>query len=185
MLKLVDSDSLTPKMVRRSKSAHAALTSDAHYFSEPEFDVSSSCTYHVISTCIPHLSVLVRTIYLHVYSTSLSLYAPSISTCKPHLSVPVHTPVPVRTPVSVRTPVPVLTPVSLFLVTPACTSVLHACFAACCKAFASLLGFVGADIPVVIYDACGLTAFSILLSLLYRDMCCSVISFACTCFDFS
>ncbi|XP_067944042.1 coiled-coil domain-containing protein AGAP005037-like isoform X2 [Watersipora subatra] len=42
MLKLVDSDALTPSTVRRSHSAHSSLTTDAHYFSEPEFDMESS-----------------------------------------------------------------------------------------------------------------------------------------------
>ena len=42
MLKLVDSDALTPSSVRRSHSAHSSLTNDSHYFSEPEFDLESS-----------------------------------------------------------------------------------------------------------------------------------------------
>lgn len=45
MLKLVDSDALTPKTMRKSQSAHSALTSDSHYFSEPEIDIDSSRQY--------------------------------------------------------------------------------------------------------------------------------------------
>ena len=46
MLKLVDSETPTPAMVRKSRSAHAALSSDSTYYSEPEFDADTASMYY-------------------------------------------------------------------------------------------------------------------------------------------
>ena len=55
MLKLVDSDALTPSTVRRSRSAHSSLSNDSHYYSEPEFDADPLSTSELpdkIGVCV-------------------------------------------------------------------------------------------------------------------------------------
>lgn len=44
MLKLVDSEALTPATMRKSRSAHSALSSDSNYYSEPELDIDTAST---------------------------------------------------------------------------------------------------------------------------------------------
>lgn len=57
MLKLVDSEVPTPSIVRKSRSAHSALSSDASYYSEPEFDAASMV--HEINMAIVDVKLLI------------------------------------------------------------------------------------------------------------------------------
>lgn len=80
MLKLVDSDALTPSTVRRSRSAHASISNDAHYYSEPEFDIDTASTSELFWTDTWYLGIFgiinkVRylVVYLHFFSNELML----------------------------------------------------------------------------------------------------------------